>query len=181
MASTIDAGDRAQLHATVRGGIAAKVDLIEPPRARRVVVTSSDTVIPLRFRNDLPFEVRLVMRARSPRLEIDQPTTEIVLAPGENRIDLPVTVQAPGESLLRIELTSPDGGITIPGPDVPVRSTAISGVGAALSIVSILFLLGWWFRTMRRHRRERARDTGVHPSSEAPADQPAADRLGEGD
>lgn len=181
MASTIDAGERAQLHATVRGGIAAKVDLIEPPRARRVVVTSSDTVIPLRFRNDLPFEVRLVMRARSPRLEIDQPTTEIVLAPGENRIDLPVTVQAPGESLLRIELTSPDGGITIPGPDVPVRSTAISGVGAALSIVSILFLLGWWFRTMRRHRRERARDTGVHPSSEAPADQPAADRLGEGD
>jgi hypothetical protein len=124
------------------------------------------------------------MRARSPRLEIDQPTTEIVLQPGATVIDLPVTVQAPGESLLRIELTSPDGGITIPGPAVPVRSTAISGVGAALSIVSILFLCGWWLRTMRRHRRERARATGAHPSvepsSEATAGAVAADRLGEG-
>jgi hypothetical protein len=180
MASTLDTGERAQLHAAVRSGIAAQVGRIEPPRARRVVVTSDDTVIPLRFRNDLPFDVRLVMRARSPRLEIDQPTTEIVLEPGENRVDLPVTVQAPGESLLRIELTSPDGGISIPGPDVPVRSTAISGVGAALSIISILFLVAWWLRTMRRHRRERARDTGAHPSMEAPRTPVAADRLGEG-
>ena len=53
--------------------------------------------------------------------------------------------------------------------------------GRFAAATAILFLLGWWFRTMRRHRRERARDTGVHPSSEAPADQPAADRLGEGD
>lgn len=180
MAASLDAGERAQLHATVRSGIAEKVALIEPPRSRRVVVTSQDTVIPLRFRNDLPFDVRLVMRARSPRLDIDQPTTEIVLTPGENRVDLPVTVQAPGESLLRIELTSPDGGISIPGPAVPVRSTAISGVGAALSIISILFLCGWWFRTMRRHRREAARDAGAHPCSEAPAEPVAADRLDEG-
>lgn len=180
MASTLDAGERAQLHAAVRSGIADKVARIEPPRSRRVVVTSTDTVIPLRFRNDLPFDVRLVMRARSPRLEIDEPTTEIVLAPGENRVDLPVSVQAPGESLLRIDLTSPDGGITIPGPAVPVRSTAISGVGAALSIVSILFLCAWWFRTMRRHRRDRARRTGSHPAAEAPAEPVTADRLGEG-
>jgi hypothetical protein len=180
MSASLDAGERAQLHATVRGGIAQKVALIEPPPSRRVLVTSQDTDIPLRFRNDLPFEVRLVMRARSPRLDIDQPTTEIVLAPGQNRIELPVTVQAPGESLLRIELTSPDGGISIPGPAVPVRSTAISGVGAALSIISILFLCGWWFRTMRRHRRDAARATGAHPASEAPAEPVAADRLGEG-
>jgi len=124
--------------------------------------------------------VRLVMRARSPRLEIDEPTTEIVLQPGENRVDLPVRVQAPGESLLRIELSAPDGGITIPGPDVPVRSTAISGVGAALSAVSVLFLLGWWFNTMRRRQRDRARDRRVHPSEEAPAEPVPTGRLGEG-
>ncbi len=180
VASTLDARARADLHASVRNSIAAKVALIEPPRARRVVVTSRDTVIPLRFRNGLPFEVRLVMRARSPRLEIDEPTTEIVLQPGENRVDLPVRVQAPGESLLRIELSAPDGGITIPGPDVPVRSTAISGVGAALSAVSVLFLLGWWFNTMRRRQRDRARDRRVHPSEEAPAEPVPTGRLGEG-
>jgi hypothetical protein len=180
MASTLDAGERAALHTAVRGAIAERVARIEPPPSRRVLLTSDDTDIPLRFRNDLPYEVRLLMRARSPRLQIDQPATEIVLQPGPNVIDLPVTVQAPGESLLRIELSSPDGGITVAGPDVPVRSTAISGVGAALSIVSILFLLGWWLRTRRRHRRERARDAGAHPSVDAPVEPAAADRLGEG-
>jgi hypothetical protein len=180
MDATLDAAERAALHAAVRGAIAERVGRIQPPPARRVLLTSDDTDIPLRFRNDLPYEVRLVMRARSPRLQIDQPTTEIVLQPGANLIDLPVTVQAPGESLLRIELSSPDGGITVPGPDVPVRSTAISGVGAALSIVSILFLCGWWLRTRRRNRRDRARDTGAHPSVEAPKEPATADRLGEG-
>jgi hypothetical protein len=180
MASTLDAGERASLHAAVRSAIAERVGRIEPPPSRRVLLTSDDTDIPLRFRNDLPYEVRLLMRARSPRLQIDQPATEIVLQPGPNVIDLPVTVQAPGESLLRIELSSPDGGISLPGPDVPVRSTAISGVGAALSIVSILFLVGWWFRTRRRHRRERARDTGSHPAVDAPGEPVAADRLVEG-
>lgn len=180
MDAELDAGERAQTQATVRSAIAAKLALIEPPRSRRVLVTSDEQSIPLRFRNGLPFEVRLLMRARSPRLEIEPPTTEIVLAPGENLVDLPVTVQAPGESLLRIELFSPDNGIRVGGTAVPVRSSAISGVGAALSIVSVLFLCGWWFRTMRRHRRERAREGGAHPSGEAQTAAVPADRLGEG-
>lgn len=167
MAATLDPAVRAEMLATVRGGIGTQVDQIEPPRERSVVLTSEDTVIPLRFRNDLPFDVTLVMRVRSSRLDIEEPTSEVVLEPGENRVDVSVTVQAPGESLLRIALSSPDGGITVPGPDVPVRSTAISGVGAALSIVSVLFLMAWWFRTMRRGRRERARTTGSHPASSA--------------
>jgi hypothetical protein len=165
MAATLDPAERAEMLATVRGGIGTQVDQIEPPRERSVQLTSEDTVIPLRFRNDLPFDVTLVMRVRSSRLDIEEPTSEVVLEPGENRVDVSVTVQAPGESLLRIALSSPDGGITVPGPDVPVRSTAISGVGAALSIVSVLFLMAWWFRTMRRGRRERARTTGSHPAS----------------
>lgn len=172
MAATLDPAERSEMLATVRGGIGNQVAQIVPPRERRVVLTSEDTVIPLRFRNDLPFDVTLVMRVRSPRLDIEEPTSEVVLEPGENRVDVAVTVQAPGESLLRIALSSPDGGITVPGPDVPVRSTAISGVGAALSIVSVLFLMAWWFRTMRRGRRERARSNGSHPSAaDTPSDE----------
>jgi hypothetical protein len=177
VATELDPADRADLHAVVRGGIDGQVAQIEVPRERRVLVTRTDALIPLRFRNDLPWDVTLEMRARSPRLDIEEPVSTIVLAPGENRIDLAATVQAPGESLLRIDLSSPDGGITIPGPDVPVRSTAISGVGAALSIVSVLFLLGWWVRTLRRNRRRGAREGGTHPSSDAPERPTGADRL----
>ncbi len=168
------------MRAVVRSSIGSQVERIQAPRPRRVLVTSEDTVIPLRFRNDLPYEVRLVMRARSPRLEIEEPTTEVVLEPGENRIELPVVVRAPGESLLRISLTSPDGGITVPAADVPVRSTAISGVGAVLSVLSIVFLIGWWLRTLRRTRRDTSRTEHQSGPHDTPTGSDAAEKLSTG-
>lgn len=165
LSSAIDDARRLQLHFEVRSAIQGRTDEIELPPARRVVVTSEQTTIPLRFRNGLDFDVELVLTTRSPRLEFEHGRSRtIVLHPGENRVDLPVTVRAPGESLLRIELSSPVPGIELDGPDVPVRSTAISGVGAALSIVSVLFLVGWWVHTHRRRRRDSAKLSGVHPS-----------------
>ena len=165
VASGIDDGRRLGMHLEVRDAVQARVDSIEAPRSRSVLLTSRRQTVPLRFRNDLPFDVTLRLRARSPRLEIEGGDTQrIVLHPGENRVDLPVTVQAPGESLLRVELRSPVPGIELEGPDIPVRSTAISGVGAALSIVSALFLVGWWVHTNRKERRKGAKLTGGHPS-----------------
>ena len=149
--------ERSAIHARISADISRRAAAIQPPRARRVVLTSRDSTIPLRFRNDLPVDVRLTMRTRSLRLEIDGgETREIVLKPGENRIDLPVVARASGGSLLRIDLSSPDGAIVLPATNVPVTSSTISGVGAALSVISLLFLAGWWIRTTRRRRRESA-------------------------
>lgn len=171
LSASLDGGRRLELHHAVRQVIRDNVALIEPPSSRRVVVTSRDTTIPLRFRNGLDFDVELVLRARSPRLEIDGGRSRrVVLHPGENRIDLPVTVKAPGESLLRLSLESPVAGVVLDGPNVPVRSTAISGVGAALSIVSVTFLIGWWIHTHRQKRRREALQSGAHPSAEVSPD-----------
>lgn len=180
LATALDAVQRTALHGTIRSQIAADIAKIEPPRARRVVLGSRDTTIPLRLRNELPYEVHLLLRAKSPRLDIDGGDGRvIVLAPGENVIDLPVVVQAPGESLLRIELATPDDGIQIASLDVPVRSTAISGVGAALSVVSVVFLILWWIHTHRRKRRESARAAGSHPSRPSDTDGPG-EEMGDG-
>jgi hypothetical protein len=169
LATELTASQRLTLHDSIRGQIATEVALIQPPPARSVQVTGRDAVIPLRIRNESDQEVRLLLRARSPRLQIEGgDSREIVLEPGQNRIDLPVAVQAPGESLLRVELLTPDDGIQIASLDVPVRSTAISGVGAALSILSIAFLLGWWIHTHRRKRREESRAAGGHPCQGQP-------------
>lgn len=165
--------DRRSMQDTIVAGLSHQLARIQPPLDRRVVLTSERTELPLRMRNDLPFPVRLTMLTRSPRLDLPA-EIPIVLQPGENRIDVPVTVQAPGESLLRIDFRSPDGELTIPGPDVPVRSTAISGVGAALSVISVAFLLIWWLRSIRRSRRHRS-------DEDAPAstdDATATDRSG---
>lgn len=172
-ARSLDTVDRAVFDQTIASGLAQRISQIHAPVERRVVLTRQDAVIPLRFRNDLDVDVRLRMEIRSARLDVTS-VSEIVLAPGENRIDVPVTVRAAGESLLRIELSSPDGVLSVPGSDVPVRSTAISGVGAALSAVSILFLLGWWARTFARSRR-RDEDESPDPEPEGDGDADRGD------
>ncbi|HTO00409.1 MAG TPA: DUF6049 family protein, partial [Microthrixaceae bacterium] len=169
---------RLSRHYSIRDQVSLKLGAIEPPAARRVVLAAREATIPLRFRNGLPYEVRLTVRARSPRLDVRfKSSDEVVLQPGENQIDLPVEVQAPGESLLRVQLMTPDGGMVLSSFDIPVRSTSISGVGSALSIISITFLLVWWIRTMRRRRREAARESSSHPST---ADAPVSEESSTG-
>lgn len=174
MSVGLDPSAREELHATIGAGLGGALAALELPRPRRVILTSEDTTIPLRFRNDLDFDIRLELSARSPRLDLgDDGTTEVVLVPGENRVDLPVNVRAPGETLLRLQITSPDGQLVVGSVDVPVRSTAISGVGAALSAISLGFLVVWWIVTHRRRRREAARTHGRHPTNGSDGPDPS--------
>jgi hypothetical protein len=90
-------------------------------------------------------------------------------------------VRAPGPALLRIDLRSPDGSIRLPTSTVPVSASTISGVGAALSVVSLLFLAGWWISTTRRKRRAAARMRRRHPAvvpDDDPEPEPAAAAVG---
>ncbi len=150
----VDDAQRAQMWSGVDAQIDARLDEIEPPRSRTVVLASRTGTIPLRIRNGLATDVRLVMRTRSARLDFPAgEVAEITLVPGENLIEVPVVVRAPGSSLLRIELSSPDGLLRLPESTVTVRSSSVSGVGAALSVVSLCFLGLWWIHTHRRRRR----------------------------
>jgi hypothetical protein len=153
---TIDDTERRQMWDGVDAQISQRLAQIEPPRSRTVVLTARTGSIPLRFRNGLGTEVRLRMRTRSARLEFPAgEVTEIVLPPGDTLLKVPVVVRAPGSSLLRIELSSPDGLLNLPESTVTVRSSSISGVGAGLSVISLCFLAFWWVHTHRRRRRDR--------------------------
>jgi len=165
LASQLNPAERLGLHSAVRSQIANSLSKIELPPPRQVTITGRATNIPLRFRNNLPYQVRVKLTARSTRLEVTGgDTQEILLVPGENRIDLPVTVQAPGESTLRINLLSPNEELEVGQLELPVRATAISGVGATLSVISIVFLVLWWAQAYRRRKRDTARTTGDHPA-----------------
>jgi hypothetical protein len=159
-AQTLDrsmtAAGRARFHSAVDADIRAVTGRIEMPKPRRVVITGEDQLIPLRFRNDLPYDVEIQLWIRSVRLDVEGDDRRVVtLRPGENRIDIAVTSRAPGGTLLRVDASSPDGEIALPSVAIPVTSSTISGVGAALSVLSLLFLAGWWFVTIRRDRRRR--------------------------
>ena len=131
-----------------------------------MVLTTRNSTVPLRFRNGLPYPAKVRLRIRAPRIEVRGGRTQVVtLQPGNNRIDLDVTSRAPGQSLLRIETTSPDGQIDVASTAIPVRSSTISGVGAAIGAVALLFLLAWWISSARRRHRHEAKATGHHPTA----------------
>ncbi|MFM7068232.1 MAG: DUF6049 family protein, partial [Actinomycetes bacterium] len=157
---------RTEMHQSIERAIARKVARISPPPDRAIVLTSRQSTIPLRYSNGLPFPVQVRVRIRAPRLEIDGGRTRIVrLVPGNNLVDIGVTSRAPGQSLLRIETSSPDGRLRLTPTSIPVRSSTISGVGAAISLLALMFLLMWWVSASRRRRRHAARSTGHHPTS----------------
>lgn len=163
----LSTSSRSVLQRAVAAEVQAKVDRIVTPADRAVTLTARAATVPLRFRNRLPFPARVLLRLRAPRLRIDGGRTRVVeLAPGTNRVDVEVTSQAPGQSLLRVETRAPDGPIRLRTAEVPVRSSTISGVGAALSIVSLLFLFAWWLSASRRRRRHEARSAGRHPTAD---------------
>lgn len=160
VAQTLDremtAARRSRYTGRVRSEVNALMDRVEMPKERRVVITARNATIPLRFRNGLPYDVTIELWTRSVRLDIGGGDRRVVvLHPGENRIDLPVTTRAPGGTLLRVDASSPDGTLVFPSVTIPVSSSTISGVGAALSVLSLLFLAGWWLLTVRRSRRTR--------------------------
>jgi hypothetical protein len=158
-----DSAERSAMWAGVDSAIDVEVAKITGPEERTVVLTPGSESITLRMRNDMDLDAKLLMRVRSSRIEFPNGNEmSIVLPPGRTRVEIPVQVRAPGASLLRIELNSPDSTLTLPGTVIPVRSSSISGVGAALSVLSLVFLLLWWWRT---HRRSRVQAAAGHPSS----------------
>ena len=157
---------RSDLHTSIAQDVAQKVSRIQTPPSRAVVLTTRNSTVPLRFRNGLPYPAKVRLRIRAPRIEVRGGRTQVVtLQPGNNRIDLDVTSRAPGQSLLRIETTSPDGQIDVASTAIPVRSSTISGVGAAIGAVALLFLLAWWISSARRRHRHEAKATGHHPTA----------------
>ncbi|NDH89214.1 MAG: hypothetical protein EBY61_11515, partial [Actinobacteria bacterium] len=67
----------------------------------------------------------------------------------------PVETVTSGDARILITVTSPDGRLDLAGGSVNVRSTAISGLGLVVSLVSLAVLLTWWLRTITRVRRSR--------------------------
>lgn len=173
---------RSDLHDSIAADVDAKVRRIQTPPSRTVVLTSRNSTVPLRFRNGLPYPAKVRLRIRAPRIEVGGGRTRVVtLLPGNNRIDLDVTSRAPGQSLLRIETTSPDGQIDVASTAIPVRSSTISGVGAAIGAVALLFLLAWWVSAARRRHRHEAKATGLHPTRGDGPEQPRPPSPAAGD
>ena len=76
---------------------------------------------------------------------------------------VPVTTRARATFPMVIEIRTPDGKEVLATSKVTIRSTALSGVGIALTIGAALTLVVWWFRHAHKRRRAARVDTRVEP------------------
>lgn len=149
---------------------------ISIPEQDQVLLTVSETEIAIVIENGLPYPVEVRMDLASSKLDFpDGDTVEVVLVPGRNRLPVPVKTVSGGTFPLSIDVSTPDDRRELGSGVVEVRSTAISGLGLALSVGAGFFLLVWWARNWRSTRRATNAATDA-ATREALADAARADR-----
>jgi len=123
----------------------------------RVTLASRTADLPLLIRNEqtLPITVDLLLRSEKLRFP-DGEHRIITLSPGDNHLTVRVEAPTSGDARVTTTLSSPDGRLELARGNVNVRSTAISGLGLTISIISLLILLSWWARTIFHARRSRS-------------------------
>lgn len=124
------------------------------PPEFRITLTAREGTIPVTIANISDQDRTVRVYLESNQLEFPHGDEfEVVVPPGDIRIDLTVRTRTSGAFPLNIRLTSPDGSIVLDESTFDIRSTAISGVGLVLSIGAGLFLLVWWTRHWHNSRK----------------------------
>lgn len=118
-------------------------------------LTSRTGSLPVTVANANGFAVEVRLRVRSDRLAFPE-GDDLLVRIGEDseRVNVVVEALATGSVPVFVELWTPDGSRLLASQQLNVRSTAVSGVGLALSVGALLVLVVWWFRTWRRNRDE---------------------------
>ena len=127
-----------------------------PPRS--VTITARNARLSIRVTNGLDRAARVLVHVKSPRIKVTGGRDRAVLLnPGTNRIDIPISVRTSGEFTVAIDVRSSDDQVAVTDTQIRVRSSVFSGVGVVLLVGAGLFLLVWWARTLR-HKKQPAED-----------------------
>jgi hypothetical protein len=130
-----------------------------------VTLTARKGSVPLTFVNSSGSAMAVVLHLRSSKLELPGGTTvPLDLPPGATRVNIDIVTRASGSIPLEVEVVSPDGRLLLTTARYSVQSTAVSGVGIVLSAGAMVFLLVWWGRHWREHRRATKLVTVDEPS-----------------
>ena len=156
MSDELDADSRrifADVIFDVVADVTAQLELIE---ASRITLASQTAALPVAIHNGANLAMNVTVKTTSEKLRFpDGEELQITLEPGLNEFEIPIEAVTSGDARMFITVTSPDGHLDLTDGSVNVRSTAISGLGLTVSLVSLAVLLTWWLRTILRVRRSR--------------------------
>jgi hypothetical protein len=158
-AASADLGsaERARRLAAVRSTVDDLVGTVRMPASQTITLTSDTADIPLSIHRSAagPTLIRLHFDANT-RLTFDKGTSQLVhLTDTTTQLRVRVRSDSPGDSVVQVTATSPNGTLLVGTSKLVVRSTAASGMGLLISFGSLAFLLVWWVRDIVRVRRRR--------------------------
>ena len=146
----------------------------------RITLATRRAELPLVISNEQPVPINVIVRLTSEKLRLlGGDELALTLDPGETELVIPVEAVSSGDARILVQVTSPDGVLALATGSIDVRSTAISGLGLVVSLISLTVLLTWWARTILRVRRNR-RAASVHPAA-ASTSEPIRTDLSEPD
>ena len=155
--SDLRARERTNYLSGVNQQVRDQLDGIAMPSSRSITLTAREGEIPVTVTSSLAYPVHAILEVRSDTLEFPEGTTQDVALPARRSATAQFAVQAQssGSFPVRVRLIAPEGELLLAESRFTVRSTAISGVGTALSIGAGLFLLVWWGNHLRGRRSRR--------------------------
>jgi hypothetical protein len=141
-------------------GVDAQIDRqlgrIEMPQNRSITLTARKGELPITVTNHLPYPVKVIVELSSDTLEFPGAARREVQLTRENTTQtFAVRAQGSGSFPVVVRVLSPQGELLVAESRFTVRSTAVSGVGVALSVGALAFLLLWWASHLRSRRRDR--------------------------
>lgn len=148
--------DRARYLSGIEGQLDRQIAGIAMPPNRSITLTAREGDIPVTITNRLGYPLRVVLRVSGSPVEFPAgDVQELELVRENTTTRFAVRAPSSGSFPIKVRLTFPDSDASIASTQFTVRSTAISGVGTALSIGAALFLVVWWGNHLRGRRSKR--------------------------
>lgn len=161
--SELTAAERRSYLTGIGATIERQLRSIEMPETRSITLTAREGELPVTITSRLPYPAEVLVSLESDALDFPAGASKRVVLAGQNTTErFEVHARGSGSFPVRVMVTAPDGSLLVAESRFTVRSTAVSGVGVALSIGAIGFIVVWWASHLRTRR------SGGKPASSEP-------------
>ncbi len=175
LSRTRNPADRARAINRAKSELLLDLATISLPAAQSLTLAAVEGPLPLTIQNSADGSRLVRLEFRGDRVSIAEDGDVITVPPGETTIDLQATARALGVSTLEVTALTPDGQRVLSTSRYEIRSTAVPGLGWAISGTALAFLLLWWLRNARKSGPRRQHLVGV-PKDVGSAETPSAGR-----
>ena len=176
----LDLATRRAMVVGQRAKLEQRLGAVTTPERDRVTLGTRDARFPLPISSDLGAPAKVVVTLEAPdRLSIPTDTIDVTLTGERTVVPISVSTRATGDTPLRITVRTPDGNRVLSESQYTIRSTAVSGMGLALTIGAGGFLALWWGRHWYRSRQGDRLGRHVRRGDRPPP--PSTDALFVGD